>query len=134
VGGGGTRRTTQLAARFADEFNIPFASLEATLRQFQRVRAACEVAGRDPAGILLSAAQTICCGATRAEVARRAAAIGRDPGDLRANAVAGTPNEVVAQLQTFADAGASRAYLQVLDLDDLEHLDLLAAEVAPQLS
>jgi hypothetical protein len=33
----------------------------------------------------------------------------------------------------LADDGASRAYLQVLDLDDLEHLDLLAAEVAPQL-
>jgi F420-dependent oxidoreductase-like protein len=134
VGGGGARRTPRLAARFADEFNIPFASLEATARQFGRVRAACEAAGRDPAGIVLSAAQTICCGATEAEVARRAAAIGREPGDLRANAVAGTPGEVVARLRAFADAGASRAYLQVLDLDDLEHLDLLAAEVAPQLS
>jgi F420-dependent oxidoreductase-like protein len=134
VGGGGARRTPRLAARFADEFNMPFASVAATARQFRRVRAACEAAGRDPAGILCSAAQTICCGATEAELASRAAAIGRDPGDLRANAVAGTPDEVVARLRAFADAGASRAYLQVLDLDGLEHLDLLAAEVAPQLS
>jgi F420-dependent oxidoreductase-like protein len=133
VGGGGARRTPELAARFADEFNIPFASVAATARQFQRVRAACEAAGRDPAGIVLSAAQTICCGATEAEVARRAAAIGRDRRDLRDNAVAGTPDEVVARLGAFAEAGASRVYLQVLDLDDLEHLDLLAAEVAPRL-
>jgi F420-dependent oxidoreductase-like protein len=134
VGGGGARRTPRLAARFADEYNMPFASVAATARQFRRVRAACEAASRDPAGIVLSAAQTICCGATEAEVVRRAAAIGRDPGDLRANAVAGTPDEVVVRLRFFADAGASRAYLQVLDLDDLEHLELLAAEVAPQLS
>jgi hypothetical protein len=39
----------------------------------------------------------------------------------------------VARLRAFAEVGASRAYLQVLDLDDLEHLELLAAEVAPQL-
>jgi F420-dependent oxidoreductase-like protein len=134
VGGGGARRTPGLAARFANEFNMPFASLEATARQFRRVRAACEAAGRDPAGIVCSAAQTICCGATEAEMARRAAAIGRDPRDLREHAVAGTPEEVVARLGAFADAGASRAYLQVLDLGDLEHLDLLAAEVAPHLS
>jgi F420-dependent oxidoreductase-like protein len=134
VGGGGARRTPRLAARFADEFNMPFASVEATARQFQRVRAACEATGRDPAGIRFSAAQTICCGATEAEVARRAAAIGRDPRDLRDNAVAGTPDEVAARLGAFAAAGASRAYLQVLDLDDLEHLDLLATEVAPQLT
>jgi hypothetical protein len=37
----------------------------------------------------------------------------------------------VARLRAFADDGASRAYLRVLDLDDLEHLDLLAADVAP---
>jgi F420-dependent oxidoreductase-like protein len=134
VGGAGATRTPRLAARFADEFNIPFVSVDATARQFERVRAACEAAERDPAGIVLSVAQTICCGATEAEVARRADAIGRDPRDLRENAVAGTPDEVVDRLGAFAGAGASRAYLQVLDLDDLEHLDLLAAEVAPQLS
>ncbi len=134
VGGGGAVRTPRLAARFADEFNLPFSSVEATAKQFARVRAACEAHGRDPAGIVLSAAQTVCCGATEAEVARRAAAIGRDPRELRENGVAGTPDEVVAKLRAFADAGASRAYLQVLDLDDLEHLALIASDVVPQLS
>ena len=68
-----------------------------------------------------------------AEVARRAAAIGRDVDDLRANGVAGTPAQAVDTLGRYAEAGATRAYLQVLDLSDLDHLDLVAAEVAPQL-
>jgi F420-dependent oxidoreductase-like protein len=133
VGGGGARRTPGLAARFADEFNLPFASLDATAAQFDRVRAACERAGRDPAAIVLSAAQTVCCGRSEAEVARRAAAIGREPGELRQSGVAGTPEEVAAKLRAFAGLGARRAYLQVLDLDDLDHLALIAAEVVPGL-
>ena len=46
----------------------------------------------------------------------------------------GTPDEVVEQLRAYADAGAERAYLQLLDIDDLDHVRLLAAEVAPHLA
>ena len=45
-----------------------------------------------------------------------------------------TPAEAVDVLGRYAEAGAQRVYLQVLDLADLDHLDLVAAEVAPQLS
>ena len=99
VGGGGARRTPRLAATFADEFNLPFSSLSDTEAQFARVRAACERMGRDPSSIGLSAAQVVCCGKDQAEVKRRAAAIGRQPDELRANGAAGTPDEVL-------DAGA----------------------------
>ena len=58
---------------------------------------------------------------------------GRDVDDLRAHGAAGTPAEVVDVLGRYREAGASRVYLQVLDLADLDHLDLVAAEVAPQL-
>jgi len=44
----------------------------------------------------------------------------------------GMPAEVVDKLGQYAEAGASRAYLQVLDLQDLDHLELIAAEVMPQ--
>jgi alkanesulfonate monooxygenase SsuD/methylene tetrahydromethanopterin reductase-like flavin-dependent oxidoreductase (luciferase family) len=70
-------------------------------------------------------------GEDEAAVARRAAAIGRDPAELRENGVAGTPAEAVETLRRFAEAGAERVYLQVLDLTDLDHLRLVAAEVAP---
>jgi F420-dependent oxidoreductase-like protein len=133
LGGHGARRTPRLAARYAHEFNVPFGSVEENARLFAGVRAACEEAGRDPGSMLLSSALVLCVGKDDAEVARRAAAIGRDPDELRAAGVAGTPAEAVDTLGRFAEAGASRVYLQVLDLADLDHLDLVAAEVAPQL-
>ncbi|MGA3148692.1 MAG: LLM class F420-dependent oxidoreductase [Acidimicrobiales bacterium] len=131
VGGGGPTRTPRLAARYASEFNLAFRSLADTGDQFGRVRAACESTGRDPASLELSAAQTVCCGRDDAEIARRAVATGRQVDELRQNALCGTPDEVIAKLATFAAAGASRAYLQVLDLDDLDHLALLGEEVLP---
>jgi F420-dependent oxidoreductase-like protein len=129
IGGGGKVRTPNLAARFADEFNMPFSSLAATTTQFERVRRACDEIGRTTA-IVYSAAQILCVGATEKEVAARAAWIGRDPDELRANGLAGTVDEVRAKIQTFADAGATRLYLQVLNLSDLDHLRLVAEEVA----
>ena len=131
VGGGGAKRTPRLAATYADEFNLPFGSLAATAAQFARVREACELTGRS---LVLSAAQIVCCGRDEAEVSRRAAAIGREPAELRENGLAGTPGELVDKLGRFAEAGATRVYLQVLDLSDLDHLELVATEVAPQLA
>ena len=131
IGGHGTKRTPALTAQFAAEFNREFASVEDTRVAFERVRAACEAIDRDPATLMLSAAQVVCCGADEAEFQRRAAAIGREPDELRENGAAGTPDEVIARLHEFASAGASRAYLQVLDLSDLDHLRLIADAVLP---
>jgi F420-dependent oxidoreductase-like protein len=134
IGGGGKKRTPRLAARYADEFNVPFSSAEENARLFAGVRAACEEVGRDPGSLACSSALVLCVGRDDAEVAHRAAAIGRDADGLRADGVAGSPAEAVDTLGRYAEAGASRVYLQVLDLGDLDHLDLVAAEVAPQLS
>ena len=132
LGGFGARRTPRLAARFADEFNVPFRSLADSAAGFARVREACEAAGRYPASMTYSVAQTVCCGKDEAEFRRRAAAIGEDPEDLRANAIGGTPSEVAARIAEFAEIGAERVYLQVLDLHDLGHLELIASDVLPQ--
>lgn len=129
IGGGGPRRTPRLVARFADEYNVPFHLPEETEAAFGRVREACEAVGREP--VLMSAAQVVCAGRDEAEIARRAAAIGRDVVELRTNGLAGTPQEIVDKIGRFAEMGAERLYLQVLDLDDLEHLELIAAEVLP---
>jgi F420-dependent oxidoreductase-like protein len=133
IGGKGRTRTPALAARHAAEFNVPFASAEENARLFAGVREACEAAGRDAGSIVLSSALVLCVGGDDAEVDRRAAAIGRDADELRRSGVAGTPAEAVDTLGRYAEAGATRVYLQVLDLADLDHLDLVAAEVAPQL-
>ena len=134
VGGHGATRTPRLAARYADEFNMPFASIEDSERQFARVRAAVEEAGRRPEDLVYSNALVVCVGKDGQEVARRAAAIGREVDELKANGLAGTPSEVVDKIGRYAETGAGRLYLQVLDLADLDHLELISAQVQPQLS
>jgi alkanesulfonate monooxygenase len=134
VGGGGARRTPRLAARYADEFNMPFSSVQATGDQFARVRKAAEDAGRDPASLRLSAAQVLCCGRDGDEVGRRAAAIGQRAEDLGDGALAGTPADLVAQLEALREVGVETVYLQVLDLADLDHVRLVAEEVLPAAS
>ncbi|MDT8914420.1 LLM class F420-dependent oxidoreductase [Amycolatopsis sp. PS_44_ISF1] len=134
LGGGGKKRTPELAARFADEFNLPFAGQEAVVEQFARVDAAAEAIGRDPKSILRSVALTAVVGRDDAEVARRAEAIGRDLGQLRADGLAGTPAEVVDRIGQWREkTGVTRLYLQILDLADLGHIEYIAAEVAAQL-
>jgi F420-dependent oxidoreductase-like protein len=133
VGGKGKTRTPRLAARYASEFNVPFSSAEDNARLFAGVREACEEAGRDPSSLVYSSALVLCVGKDEAEIARRAAAIGRDVAELREHGMAGTPAEAVDVLGRYAEAGAQRVYLQVLDLGDLDHLDLVAGEVTPQL-
>ncbi|MFD8807213.1 LLM class F420-dependent oxidoreductase [Streptomyces sp. NPDC059597] len=134
IGGHGAKRTPRLAARFADEFNIPFASVEDSARQFGRVRAAVEEEGRAPDSLVYSNALVVCVGRDDQEVARRAAAIGREPEELKANGLAGTPAEVVEKIGRYAETGSERIYLQLLDLTDLDQLELISAEVMPQLS
>ncbi|RJL34233.1 LLM class F420-dependent oxidoreductase [Bailinhaonella thermotolerans] len=132
IGGAGVRRTPRLAARFADEYNVPFHQAAETGEAYGRVREAVEAAGRPADSMIYSAAQVVCVGKDEAEVARRAGAIGRQVPELRENGLAGTPAEVVDKIGRFAELGATRLYLQVLDLSDLDHLELIASEVMPQ--
>lgn len=131
IGGLGKRRTPELAARYADEFNLPFVDEATTRSQFARVREACEQQGRDADTLRWSNALVLCVGADEAEVERRARAIGRDKAELRENGLAGTPDEVVDKIGRYAALGAQRIYLQVLDLGDLDHLRLVASDVMP---
>lgn len=131
IGGRGGPRNSRLAATYADEFNISFVPHETMKAVHDSVRKRCESQGRDPASIVWSVGLVVCCGSSEAEVTRRAEAIGREVGELRQNGLTGTPAEVLEKLGAYAAAGAERFYLQVLDLSDLDHLRLLAAEVLP---
>ncbi|MCX5330786.1 MULTISPECIES: LLM class F420-dependent oxidoreductase [unclassified Streptomyces] len=134
VGGHGPSRTPALAAKYADEFNMPFGSVEDSERQFARVRAAAQEAGRKGDELTYSNALVVCVGKDDQEVARRAAAIGREVPELKSNGLAGSPAEVVDKIGRYAEIGSRRIYLQVLDLHDLEHLELISAQVQSQLS
>lgn len=132
VGGHGGTKTPALAARFADEFNVALSLPPECEEAFGRVRRACEAVGRDPDGIICSAALVLCVGTSEAEFALRAARIGQDPARLRqAAAIAGTPAQAVDRIGEWVKAGAQRVYLQLLDITDLDQLRLVAQEVAP---
>ena len=133
MGGLGPKRTPELAARFATEYNAPFVNPADAAKQFGLVREACERKGRDPHDLTYSVATTICCGTDDAEVARRAEKIGRSVENLETYATAGTPAQVVDRLHDFGNSGAEVVYLQVIDMDDLDHIRLLGEDVLPHI-
>jgi len=130
LGGAGKKRSAALAAAYADEYNVAFSSVADTGAVFDRVRPVVEEAGRK---LRYSAAQVICVAGSDAGLTARAAAIGRELPELRENGLAGSPAEVVDKLGRYAELGADRMYLQLLDLSDLDQLELIASEVMPQL-
>jgi F420-dependent oxidoreductase-like protein len=129
VGGVGPECTPRLAARYAAEYNQPFVPVAFYAEQRDRVREACERIGRDPDDLVHSVALTVCCGESEAELARRAGAMGLGLAVLREQQLAGSPAEVIERLADYAEAGAQRVYLQVLDLGDLDHVRLLGEQV-----
>jgi F420-dependent oxidoreductase-like protein len=134
IGGNGKVRTPQLAARFATEFNTGFGTVANAAALYARVREACEKQGRDADTLRLSWAGPTIVGRDHDEQARRAAAAGLDLEEVRATSgIAGTPAEVVERLRALVGVGTSRFYLQLLDLDDLAHADLISEQVLPAL-
>ncbi|GAA1997735.1 LLM class F420-dependent oxidoreductase [Microbacterium pumilum] len=134
VGGNGPRRTPDLAARFATEFNIGFPPVDDIPNRIARVQAACERIGRDPASLSLSLAMSTFAGADDAEVERRAARAGRTLEQVRDGVnIAGGPDEIAERMSRYASLGIDRVYLQLLDLQDVDHVEYLGTEVLPLL-
>jgi F420-dependent oxidoreductase-like protein len=131
VGGNGPSRTPRIAARFATEFNTPFAEFADVRVRFAAVRDAAERINRDPNDIIYSSAFVVAGGATEREFSARAAAIGREPAELREHGLAGSAQEIIDRIGALQADGVQRLYLQVLDLTDLDHLEFIASEVVP---
>lgn len=129
-GGTGRSRTPRIAAEFADEWNCPFPAPDDWAELAGLVREACEDADRDPDELTYSVAQVTCIGEDEDDFRRRADAIGREPDELRENGVCGTPDEARARAEAFAEHGCERLYLQTLDVDDLDHLELIRDALA----
>ena len=133
IGGAGRQRTPAIAARFATEFNLGFRSEDAVARAFDGVRRACEQIGRDPATLQTTVALPTVVASSDADYLRRLAAIGADADTFAEVNIAGSPDAAVEKLLRLRELGADRVYLQLVDLRDLEHLELIAAEVLPHL-
>jgi alkanesulfonate monooxygenase SsuD/methylene tetrahydromethanopterin reductase-like flavin-dependent oxidoreductase (luciferase family) len=132
IGGAGPRRTPALAARFAAEFNSGMS--DGLAERFANFRRICEESGRDPAEVRLSTTLPVCCGATRAEAARRAAALGEEGLRMLRMGITGAPGDIAGRLAELRGAGADTVYFHLYDVADLDHVRLLGSEVLPRLN
>ena len=132
IGGTGPRRTPLMAAKYADEFNSGGGA--GTADRFANVRRVCEEIGRDPSTLRMSVTTQVICGSTLAEAQARLERLG-DPGRrMLSRGTVGDVPTVVGALQELQAAGAQIAYLHIFDIDDLDHLRLIGAEVLPQVA
>ena len=129
VGGRGAKRTPELAGRVADEFNMPFKTVAETAAAFDRVRAASKRYGRS---VTLSAGIVVALGRTDAEAQRRAAPLHVPSALPPEDPVVGAPDALVQRIGEFAAIGATRVHLRVIDMSDLDHVELIASQVLPQ--
>jgi F420-dependent oxidoreductase-like protein len=135
VGGRGPERTPELAARFADEFNLPFRTVAETAAAFDRVRRACETYRRpSDRPLTLSAGVVAAIGRTDEEVRRRAAPLHVKSALPPEAPVEGPPDALVERIGEMAEAGAGRIHVRIIEMSDLDHLDLIASDVLPQVT
>jgi F420-dependent oxidoreductase-like protein len=137
VGGRGPKRTPELAARYADEFNMPFKTVAETAEAYERVAEACDRVDRGATGrppLVLSAGIVVAIGRTDAEAARRAAPLHVKSALPPEDPVVGSPAQLVDRIGEFAAIGVSRVHLRLIDLADLDHLELIAGDVLPHLN
>jgi alkanesulfonate monooxygenase SsuD/methylene tetrahydromethanopterin reductase-like flavin-dependent oxidoreductase (luciferase family) len=129
LGGAGGPRSLDLAVRHAREYNLPFVAPEEVSRIGLLLRERSAQAGREVPP-RLSVLQTVCCGKDEAQVTARAAVLGEA---LRPVSFAGSPDEIADRIGRYAEAGVERVYLRLLDVEDLDHLELLGSELLPRL-
>lgn len=128
VGGTGPKRTPMIAARYADEYNVPYLPPDRVGRLYDRVRECCVRLGREPNTPARSVTIAVVTGASAGDVERRVGALGgRDA--LAGRAIIGMPDECVRRLREFLDVGAERLHVQLFDLRDLDLVRVLGAEV-----
>jgi F420-dependent oxidoreductase-like protein len=130
IGGAGPKRTPRLAAQYADEFNAAFGG--GIAERYATFDQACERIGRDPATARRSVVLPVCCGADQAEITRREGAFAAER--LLQAAAHGTPEVVAEKVAELAELGTDTIYFHIYDIDDLDHVRLLGAEVLPKVA
>ncbi len=142
IGGSGEKRTLRVVARHADEWNTSVMELEIYARKVAALEAHCAQEGRDPKTIARSLMGGYIIATSEAELERtRETAIERMPPQFRPppgaprrprGMLAGTPSQIVEQIQEWESRGVSRIMLQHHAEPDYEELALVAQEVLPR--
>jgi F420-dependent oxidoreductase-like protein len=139
VGGSGRRRSLELAARWADEYNTPFPTDDQARERRDAWRAAWERAGREPGAARFSVMTGLVVGADRSEFEERAARVGERTGraasadGLPEAWVVGTVDQAIERLRGLADLGVDRVMLQHLVHEDLDVVALIGRQLTAAL-
>ena len=141
LGGGAGPRSAAIAARWADEYDVVYVDPSAAKERMDRISTACEAIGRDPATVRRSLLTKVIVGTDEGEVRRRATElmawtneegdVDAYLGDLRAGHLAGTVEQVLERLATYAAAGIQRVLVHQLVHEDLESVELIGREIVP---
>jgi F420-dependent oxidoreductase-like protein len=137
MGGTAGPRSAALAARYADEYNTVFPTVEEFKERRDRIHTACGKAGRDP--LPLSIMTGVLVGETDAELRERAGRLGEkmgsDPdqliGDPPSGWIVGTVDQAVEQLLALREAGVDRVMCQHLVHTDLDAVGLIGERLGP---
>jgi F420-dependent oxidoreductase-like protein len=139
LGGLAGPRSAALAARYADEYNTVYPTLEELAERRERLDRACEAAGRDPLPLSVMTGVVVATdeGELRDRARRIAPLAETDPesflSDPPAGWIVGTVDRVGEQLAKLRDAGVRRVMCQHLLHEDLDVVALLGTELAPRL-
>lgn len=134
-GGSAKPKVAALAARWADGYNLSSATPEVARAARERLDAACEAIGRDPATLPLSVMASVVVGCDEADYRRRQDAVNAkalaETDEDDASSVSGTPARAIERIAALREAGVERFFLNHFDHRDLEMVELVATEVLP---
>ncbi len=130
IGGGGEKRTLRIVANYADWWNIPGGTIETYAHKLSVLKQYCSEIGRDEVTIVKTwSPEAIAVAETEAEAQR----IADGSPYNNSTAIIGTPQQVAAQLQPFADLGVEHFIVRLMDFPNTAGLDLFVHEVMPRL-
>ncbi len=145
VGGRGERRTLQIVARHAQEWNFAGIDLDEYRRLTDVLAAHCDEAGRDASDVRHSQMAGFVIGRDEAEqrahlkrVVAQVPAFGQQPFEealpvLEARGwLVGSPDAIVEEIGRREEAGITRIMLQHHAMTDFASLELIASRVLPQ--
>jgi F420-dependent oxidoreductase-like protein len=131
IGGNGPKRTLPLAAKYADEWNGLYLRPADFAEHSALLDGLLEKEGRKPSDVRRSMMVRVLAAETDAAAEAK---LGGDAEVARARGVVvGSAARVVDELGALSAAGVQRVMAQWLDMDDLDGIEFLAANVLPQL-
>lgn len=133
IGGNGPKRTLPLAAKYANEWNGVYIPPQTFAERSELLDEMLVANGRQPSEVRRSLMTGLVFGKDQADLDAKLGQRTLSADKLRERGlVVGTGNELVAQLEAFAEAGVQRIMLQWIDLDDMAGLEKLGTAVLPQ--